>query len=281
MERNDLLNLRWLILALSALIISISLFYEILPIQLAMGAYQTQSTINPNKGVKSHIQNIIDNATYFTIKNATTPSVTVDPKTGTLYAVYFRGENGGGNIYLTRSDDLGKTFSDPVRINSKVGGVQLDAQWSPPALGVGPNSEVYVTWYNADYSEPEKYPYGEVTLRFASSLDGGKTFQAEKNPAIGDPKGEQSYPYMVVSDNNQIYLTYLNLDYSKIEDDSGTPTVLRVVTSSDGGKTFTPSTIADKAACQCCATVADVGPDGELYTSSRSVFKDLTKQSRS
>jgi hypothetical protein len=103
MERNDLLNLRWLILTLSALIISISLFYEILPIQLAMGAYQTQSTINPNKGVKSHIQTIIDNATYFTIKNATTPSVAVDPKTGMLYAVYFRGENGGGNYFWSPS----------------------------------------------------------------------------------------------------------------------------------------------------------------------------------
>ena len=73
MERNDLFNLKWFIHALSALMISVSLFYEILPIQLAMGStIQTQSTMNPNKDMKYHIQTIIDNATYFTIKNATT-----------------------------------------------------------------------------------------------------------------------------------------------------------------------------------------------------------------
>jgi hypothetical protein len=239
-----------------------------------------QSEISPpgsNIDLKSNVQYSIDTATHFTIKNATTPAVTVDPKNGNLYAVYFRGENGGGNIYLSKSSDSGKTFSDPVRINSKVGEVQLDAQWSAPGIGVGPNSQVYVVWYNANFSEPEKYPYGQVTMRFASSLDGGKTFQPEINPALGDPKGEQSYPYMTVSEDNRIYISYLNLDYSKIEDSSGTPTVLRVVTSSDSGKSFEPSAVADKGACQCCATVAALGPDGELYTSSRSVYKNLVQ----
>ena len=132
-------------------------------------------------------------------------------------------------------------------INNIQGEVQLDAQWSPPALGVGPNSEVYVVWYNADYSEPEKYPYGQVTMRFARSLDGGNTFQPAVNPAPNDPKGEQSYPYMTVSDDNRIYISYLNLDYAKVEDNAGTPTVLRIVTSSDGGKTFAPSQLQIKA----------------------------------
>jgi hypothetical protein len=179
------------------------------------------------------VQHYIDNSTNYTIENATTPAVTVDPKTSSVYAVYFRGESGGGNIYLEKSDDMGITFSVPVRVNEKVGDVQLDAQWSPPALGVGPNSEVYVVWYNANHSEPEKYPYGQVTMRFASSVDGGKTFSPVVNPAPADPKGEQSYPYMTVSKDNKIYISYLNLDYSKLEDAAGTPTVLRVITSDD------------------------------------------------
>jgi hypothetical protein len=68
--------------------------------------------------MKSLVQGNIKNATYYTIENATTPAVTIDPKTGTLYAVYFREENGGGNMYLQRSDDMGKTFSGPGRINN-------------------------------------------------------------------------------------------------------------------------------------------------------------------
>ena len=235
----------------------------------------SSNTTGTNDEMKALVDTAIENSTYYTIKNATTPAVVTDTNTGTIYAVYFRSENGGGNIYLEKSSDNGKTFSQPVRINDKEGSVQLDAQWSPPAIGVGPNSQVYAVWYNADHSEPEKYPYGQVTLRFARSLDGGNTFEPAINPAPNDPKGEQSYPYMVVSDKNQIYISYLNLDYSKIDDPTGTPTVVRMVTSVDGGKTFDNSAIADKSACQCCATVSAINPvDGEIYTSSRSALKN-------
>jgi hypothetical protein len=48
-----------------------------------------------------------------------------------------------------------------------------------------------------------------------------------------------------------------------------------MVTSADGGKTFDNSAIADKSACQCCATVSALNPvDGEIYTSSRSALKN-------
>ena len=40
----------------------------------------------------------------------------------------------------------------------------------------------------------------------------------------------------------------MDLDYSKINDPTGTPTVVRMVTSADGGKTFDKSSIADKSA---------------------------------
>jgi hypothetical protein len=233
----------------------------------------SNGTVN-STDMQSIVDAAIKEATYYTIENATTPSVAIDPNTGTIYAVYFRNDNSGGNIYLQKSDDSGRAFSQPIRINDEVGSVQLDAQWSAPAIGVGPNSQVYVVWYNADLSEPEKYPYGQVTLRFARSLDGGNTFEPAVNPAPNDPKGEQSYPYMVVSDN-QIHISYLNLDYSKLDDPTGTPTVLRMISSLDGGTNFANSSIADKSACQCCATVSALNPvDGEIYTSTRSALKN-------
>jgi len=42
--------------------------------------------------MKAIVQGYIDNSTNHVIKNATTPAVTIDPKTGSVYAVYFRGE---------------------------------------------------------------------------------------------------------------------------------------------------------------------------------------------
>ena len=69
------------------------------------------------------------------------------------------------------------------------------------------------------------------------------TFTPAVNPAPNDPKGEQSYPFLAMSPDDKVYISYLNLDYDKPTDMSGTPTVLRVVSSQDGGKTFSNRTM--------------------------------------
>ena len=74
----------------------------------------SSNTTGTNDEMKALVDTAIENSTYYTIKNATTPAVVTDTNTGTIYAVYFRSENGGGNIYLEKSSDNGKTFSQPV-----------------------------------------------------------------------------------------------------------------------------------------------------------------------
>ncbi len=228
--------------------------------------------------MKAKVENTIQQAAYYTVPDASTPAVVSDPKTGAVYAVYFKGDDEGADIFLQKSADGGNTFADPVRVNEVEGSVGLHDQWSAPSLAVGANGEVYVTWYNIDYSEPDKYPYGEVTQRFARSTDGGQTFEPAIDPMAGDPRGERSYPYMTVADGGQIHISYLNLDYSKEDNASGTDTVVRIVSSTDGGRTFGESRVADKAACQCCATVATMGPDDEVYAASRSVFLQTAQE---
>jgi hypothetical protein len=234
--------------------------------------------------MKAEVENSIQTAAYYTIPDASTPAVVSDPATGAIYAVYFKGAHEGADVFLQKSTDGGQTFADPVRINEVEGSVGLHDQWSAPSLAVGTNGEVYVTWYNIDYSEPDRYPYGEVTQRFARSTDGGQTFEPSIDPMANDPRGERSYPYMTVSKDNEIFISYLNLDYSKEDNASGTDTVVRVISSTDGGRTFGESKVADKAACQCCATVAVMGPDNEVYAASRSVFlqtaQNLTNDTR-
>jgi hypothetical protein len=253
---------------------------------LTNSAPATVSNTTAIAAVKARIDSQIQNAAYSTISNATTPSTAIDARTGAVYVAFFRDDhdNQNGTLYIQRSDDGGKSFANPVRVNDKDGEALIGAQWSSPALAVGPSGEVYVVWYHADYSDPESFPYGQVTLRFSRSLDGGETFEAARNPAPDDPPGEQSYPYMVVSTDNNVHISYLNLNYALEEDNSGTPTVVRIVSSTNGGESFGKSVVADETACQCCATVAAMGPDNELYASSRSVFlqtsQELTNETR-
>lgn len=273
MKQNNI----FVITGVAAVIISIIVF----------STYITQPEPNQSSSItadskvldmKEKVEKYIQDASYYTITNATTPAIAIDKNSGTIYAAFFRNVKNGGNLYVVRSDDGGKTFSDPVRVNQKEGEILVNAQWSAPGFDIGPNGELHVVWYHADYSEPKKYPYGQVTLQYSRSLDDGKTFEPQRNPAPDDPKGEQSYPYIAISDENHVYISYLNLDYSKKKDNSGTPTVVRVVSSMDGGKIFTKSIVIDHSACQCCATVSTIGPDDEVYVSSRSTFLDTVIQ---
>ena len=217
--KKDLNDKRVIIVILSFIVILFLVAFNNYQISLAI---EQDNSIIDSYNMASLVNASIANANYYTITNATTPSVITDDRTGNSYVVYFRGENNGANVYIQRSNDSGKTFSDPVRINDIEDSVQLDAQWSPPAVGIGTNSELYVVWYNADHSNPDKFPYGQVTLRFAKSTDEGKTFGHAINLSPNDPPGEQSYPFMAVSKDNRIFISYLNVDYSQKDNNAGT-----------------------------------------------------------
>jgi hypothetical protein len=68
---------------------------------------------------KSRIDGFIQNAAYATISTATTPSTAIDERTGAVYIAFFRDDHDNQNrtLYIQRSDDGGKTFSDSVRVN--------------------------------------------------------------------------------------------------------------------------------------------------------------------
>ena len=70
-----------------------------------------------NSNMKSILDKSLNNTKYSTFKNATTPAVGVDPVTNAIYVIYFKNESRGANLYLQKSLDLGKTFSNPVRVN--------------------------------------------------------------------------------------------------------------------------------------------------------------------
>lgn len=231
---------------------------------------------NNSNNMTQIINNSITKASYATFSNASTPAVGIDPSSNALYIAYFKNETKGYNLYIQKSTDMGKTFSQPVRVNHAKDSIKIDEQWSAPAIGIGPKNDIHVVWYKADQSNPKKYPFGQVMLQYSRSIDGGNTFTPAVDPAPADPKGEQSYPFIAISPYDQVYISYLNLDYDKPSDVSGTPTVLRVVSSSDGGKTFGNSSIADYSACQCCSTVVKFGPQNDIYVTSRSTFQNMS-----
>ena len=51
----------------------------------------------------------------------------------------------GTNLYLKTSTNNGKSFSEPIRVNSIEGNVALDGR-VPPAISLGENNQIFVLW---------------------------------------------------------------------------------------------------------------------------------------
>jgi len=91
--------------------------------------------------------------------------------TGRLWVAYAQPAGKEGQVVLQRSDDGGATWQPPVRVNAAVEPVAAEGE-NRPKLAFGTAGEIYVTW-----TSPTS-PQFTGDIRFARSLDGGKTWSA-------------------------------------------------------------------------------------------------------
>lgn len=112
-----------------------------------------------------------------------TPSLTVDPGNGRVFASFHDGRNGDPDVMLWRSGDGGLSFEQPVRVNDTAVG-DGKAQYLPK-VAVAPKGRVDVLYYDRR-SDPENVK-NEVSLQ--SSDDGGATFGPRMR--LSDP----NYPF--------------------------------------------------------------------------------------
>ncbi|MDW8301214.1 MAG: sialidase family protein [Bacteroidia bacterium] len=77
----------------------------------------------------------------------------------------YKGTKDSSIILFARSTDRGKTFSKPIRLDTKAGSAADDDHTNEGAMpAVGPNGEVYVSWAC------------DENIYFVKSLDAGQTF---------------------------------------------------------------------------------------------------------
>ena len=99
---------------------------------------------------------------------APAPAFSRDPSLdGRLYAAWDAGRGDGRDVFLSRSDDAGTTWSAPVAVAPRPRGQFL------PAVGVSPEGRVDVVFY--DRADDPEDVRAQVTM--ASSTDAGRTFR--------------------------------------------------------------------------------------------------------
>ncbi len=200
------------------------------------------------------------------------PTTAIDPESGMIYVANIQTENNLTDLYLRKSVDGGKTFSEPVRVNDKEGDVTFIGS-APPHMKVGPDGEVYVLWTKSESSpqiEAAGFEWGVASLRFAYSKDGGETFSPAVNIAQNEPLADRNFESFTVSPNGTIYVGWLDLQGMGATD--GSP--VKVARSIDGGRTFEPSAVVadSRPVCPCCSVNLASDSDNSLYVSWRKVF---------
>jgi hypothetical protein len=187
------------------------------------------------------------------------PMIALSPG-GARTVAWISAPGGGsdGRLYVSTNDG-------PVsELRDSLGGIEPHGE-APPKVGYAPNgdSTLYALYAVGKVIPGRRFPF--TTLRFASSSDRGKSWNAPRTVASDSIPGSRNFHAMHVAQDGTIYVAWLE---SSDESKSGT----YLTRSSDGGVSWSKAVrVAPEEACPCCRTAIATARDGTLYLAWRSV----------
>lgn len=163
----------------------------------------------------------------------------------------------GGHLFVSRSEDKGKTFGAAVRVNPAPENIAADGE-NRPKIAATPEGGVYVAYT----SSLEKPFSGHI--RFSRSTDGGKTFS---EPIIVNDNREvisHRFEAMAVDSRGRIHLAWLDKRDQSAAQKKGLAyagAAVYYAVSDDGGASFQPNLKAADHSCECCRVAMALDAD--------------------
>jgi len=184
------------------------------------------------------------------------------------------------DLYFSRSEDGGRSWASPTRVNSDAGGVWGFAV-SKPRVEVGPSGTIHV-FYPANDKSAET-GLDVVSARYTRSTDQGRNFDAPitvNRPATldrSDLLGEglamtNSFGTMGVAPDGAIITAWQ--DVADMKDNSDGADIV-VAISRDDGETFAPERVVlpGNAVCPCCQLTVEFGGN-TVFMGYRKIYAD-------
>jgi len=181
------------------------------------------------------------------LKCAPAPSSVFDHK-GRLWVAWSH----AGHVYVSRSDDKGKTFHSSVVVNKVPEGISARGE-NRPKIAVNDAGRMYISW-----TMPlEKRFTGHI--RFSYS-DDGKNFS---EPVTVNDHLEISghrFDALGVNKKGDVYLAWLDKrdrDQAMSNKEKYQGAAVYYALSEDGGKSFKPNKKIIDHSCECCRVIID------------------------
>jgi len=132
------------------------------------------------------------------------PSIAVDRNTGHVLVAWKDNRTGVAKVYIDKSIDRGVSFGPDVLVYDWP--YDYVATWLPRtvSIDIGDDGKIYAAWV-AYYSDS----YTDCDIFFASSGDGGQTFNTPTTVNPADGGGRLVHPWIAVDEGNVLYVAYV------------------------------------------------------------------------
>ena len=178
-----------------------------------------------------------------------------------------------GHVYVTSSDDKGKTFNPSVVVNRVPEAISARGE-NRPKIVIDQKGKIYVSW-----TTPLAKRF-TGNIRFSYSSDNGKNFSEPKTINDNLDITGHRFDALAVNDEGTVFLAWLDKRDRFKAGQKGEKYIgaaLYYTYSDDGGETFRPNINVMPHTCECCRVVMKVDDNNLPVVVWRNIYGTNTR----
>ena len=196
-----------------------------------------------------------------------TPSITINTN-GQFWGVFYYERH----LYLTHSDDKGKNFSTPVKINRTGEDVYTNGE-NRPKIAFGPQQQIYISW------SAKTQGRFNGNIRFSKSTDGGQHFSTPVTINDDGLLTGHRFESLQITKSGLIYLIWIDKRDKIASKEKGTDyagAAIYYAVSYDNGISFSKNKKIIDHSCECCR-IATTQSGDDVVTMWRNIYDTNTR----